>query len=153
MFGIILIAVAQCFGPAVNGPAKAGGNTMSQLQTTLKEGPAQKKGEVNLVFEVRSSDQRKILVWQTPLEKHLTGDCIEVLDKSGKAAEYKGISVKRGEPSDADYVTLEADKPVSETFDLASEYQLKPGAYTVKFKGSRYLNKLPDSNVLTITVR
>ena len=74
--------------------------------------------------------------------------------KAGTAAEYKGIMVKRGEPEESDYVTLEPGKPSTATFNLAAEYELKrPGQYTVKFKGSSSLNKLPDSNVVTVDVR
>lgn len=153
MFGIILTVIAQLFGPQVDDPAARKVNDMPQLQSTLKEASSCKKGEVKLTFELRSSVKQKILIWQSPLEKPLTADCLEVRDKNGKAVEYKGISAKRGEPSDTDYITLEADKPVSETFDLASEYELKPGKYTVRFKGNMDVNKLPDSNVLTVDVR
>ena len=121
------------------------------IAVTLRAADASATGAVPLVFEVTSRDAHRLCTYNTPFEG-FAGDILDVAAADGAEAEYQGISVKRGPPTEANFMDLAPSAPRSVTFDLAEHYALSQGvAYEVRFRGGEYTNKLPDSNALTVT--
>jgi hypothetical protein len=113
-----------------------------------------KLGEpIELTFAVTcKTKSAKFCRYMTPLEG-FSGNILEVKDAAGQNVEYIGPSKKRGKPGPEDYITLTGGNSTKATFDLQNFYPIKAsGQYSVKFRGSKGMNQLPDSNVLEITV-
>ena len=83
-----------------------------------------------------SSEGLYILKWFTPLEG-LAGDIFQVR-RDVLSLPYRGIQVKRAEPTSEGYVWLDAGASVSAEVDLAEGYDLtQAGEYTIQFRAPR----------------
>jgi peptidyl-Lys metalloendopeptidase len=73
-----------------------------------------------------------ILRWYTPLEG-IRGDVFGVT-RNGRAVEYEGPLMKRGDPGREEYAEVPARGSISETVDLAGGWDVsRPGRYRVAF--------------------
>lgn len=110
--------------------------------------------EIELLFSVRNSTEKKTKFchYMTPFET-ISGNIFEIKNAAGDVADYEGIMRKRKEPTAENDIPVAAGQTVSALFTLQGSYDLsKPGTYTIRFKGNEYMNNLPDSNTLKITV-
>jgi hypothetical protein len=124
--------------------------TIASVTTLPQVGAA-----LELSFAVTNPHKKsqKFCRYMTPIEGFY-GDILVVTDVAGHRVAYAGIKKKRGAPQPSDDIHLGEGETKSATFDLMEAYPIvAPGNYTVQFKGSKYMNKLPDSNVLLIAVR
>lgn len=89
---------------------------------------------VPVTFTLRNDSSAAILVLarQTPLEGFL-GDLFEVT-LAGRRLDYRGPVVKRGPPTEAEFVPLAPGADAHATVDLLEGYDLaQAGRYTVRF--------------------
>lgn len=76
-----------------------------------------------------------VLRWNTPLEGWK--GTILTVTSNGTEIPYQGPMLKRGDPSQEDYVEIPAGEIASATVDLAEVYEIRqPGRYEVKVTGS-----------------
>ena len=89
---------------------------------------------VPLGFTLRNDSPAdvRVLSRQTPLEGFL-GDLFDVTI-AGRRLDYRGPVVKRGPPTEAEFVTLAPGAHAHATIDLLEGYDLSAaGSYTVRF--------------------
>jgi hypothetical protein len=73
--------------------------------------------------------------WETPFEPRL-GKYIEVMDEQGTEAPFKGAMARRVMPPPAEsYIAVSAHDSVRTVFNLAKNYTVKSGQYTLKYTG------------------
>lgn len=109
---------------------------------------------IELVFSVSNGhkEEQAICKYMTPIEGFY-GSLLIVKNAAGERIPYKGILVKREAPKKESYLPLSPGEILTHQFVLTEAYPIeKKGVYTVQFKGSQYLNGLPDSEILEITV-
>jgi hypothetical protein len=109
---------------------------------------------IRLVFSVANpgGDAGRFCRYMTPFEG-FNGNIMKVTDLEGNPVPYIGVLKKRSRPKPADHLHLASHTQVEVEFDLGKAYSIGgPGTYSIQFKGHPSLNKLPDSNVLEITV-
>jgi len=86
----------------------------------------------------------------------------EIVDASGRKAPF-GLLVNAGKPEKDDFEQLESQASVEKSINLASDFKIDPGSYTVKatyenktspleLDASRVWKGKIESNVLNITV-
>ena len=122
------------------------------VNVMLSNAPSAEPGKVHLTFQVQSDVEHRLCIWHTPLEG-IASNILDVHDSSGNLVDFQGMMLKRGQPRESDYVTLQPGQPLSATFEVTDEYAVTAGeTYTVKFIGSPSINGLPDSNVVEIVV-
>lgn len=108
---------------------------------------------INLSMTIQNTGEKPytFLPWGTPLEKRFTRDCMEV-KHSGVTIPYSGIMVKRVEPTEKDYATLQSDETLSGEVNIFAGYKLdKKGTYTIQFKET--YQGLPASNVIELEIK
>lgn len=87
----------------------------------------------------------------TPFESRMRFR-FELTDASGKAVEQSS-QVKAGpKPMSNDHKSVEAGKAIETEVDLRKHYELKPGQYTIGFKGHGLTNHLPNSKPHTFVL-
>ncbi|NEN95711.1 MAG: hypothetical protein F6K50_09270 [Moorea sp. SIO3I7] len=92
---------------------------------------------VNIVFMLENLDVQPlwVLTWYTPLEG-LKGRILQVIC-DGEEILYEGPMVKRGRPTQEDYVLIQPGESVSKEVELSSAYNLPVAAVCqVKFRGT-----------------
>ena len=138
------LVAAACTGPeAAGGRAIAGVGTgadksmTAQPLTCVLQAPssvALAEQVVPVTFTLRNESSVAILVLarQTPLEGFL-GDLFEVT-LAGRRLDYRGPVVKRGPPTESEFVPLAPGADAHATVDLLAGYDLaQAGRYTVRF--------------------
>ncbi len=108
-----------------------------------------------ITFSVKNNYKKtqKFSQYMTPLEG-FKGDILEVIDDKGNLIDYKGIQIKRGKATKKDYIKIQSNQSKTITFDLLEVYNISTsGIYTIQFKGRKSMNKLPDSNILSINIK
>lgn len=109
---------------------------------------------VELVFTVENAyeEDQKVCKYMTPIEGFY-GNYMLVTNEAGEELPYKGIRKKRTQPKESSFVPIASGTSLTKQFNLTDAYPItEKGVYTIQFTGSEYLNKLPDSNVLKITI-
>lgn len=92
--------------------------------------------EVTFFVQNNTAEDVRLLIWNTPLEDWLSADVLTVMYDGNRLA-YQGRKVKRGSPSDKDYVLVKAGDSVEKRVDLGNSYPLAPsGDYVVLFTPS-----------------
>jgi hypothetical protein len=91
----------------------------------------------------------------TPFEGYLTNDYFQILDAGGKRVEYSGELRKRIRSCSSSwgFVLVRPGQTATSRVDLSKGYALSPGHYTLKFRGSKVNNNLPDSPVIEVSVK
>lgn len=138
------LLAAACTGPeAAGGRAiagvgtEAGQSTTAQPLTCMLQAPGTvplTEPVVPVTFTLRNEGTTDVLVLarQTPLEGFL-GDLFEVT-LAGRRLDYRGPVVKRGPPTEAEFVLLAPGADAHATVDLLEGYDLaQAGRYTVRF--------------------
>ena len=83
-----------------------------------------------------SAKEIKILKWNTPLESRLNANIFNVL-LNHKPVTYIGRVVKRGKPTEDDYIRFASGEQRNITINLPDYYAMeKEGNYTVVYKGT-----------------
>lgn len=94
---------------------------------------------VTLKFTVynHSDSTLSFCKWHTPFER-LMSKYLDVVDETGKEAEYKGPMAKRIMPPPADsYIQVKPGDSISVSTNLKDAYAIeKPGKYSVKYNSS-----------------
>lgn len=126
-------------------------------KTFIKSSAEQHVQSIEIWFEIANKGNKtsEVCIYQTPLEGKITSALMfKVTDSLGKDVEYRGMQMKRRPPSKeaGDYITLEPGKSAGAYADLTNSYAWRPGKYDITFFGNELLNKLPQSNKITITV-
>ena len=110
--------------------------------------------KIDLVFSVRNSSSQSKLIcrYMTPFEGFY-GNILEVKNEAGELIPYVGIKKKRKKPGKDDYFKLKEGEKKIVRFNLRKNYPFAAsGMYFVRFKGSQFLNRLPDSEILKLVV-
>lgn len=92
---------------------------------------------VQLTFTVvnHADSAQRFVKWETPFEPQL-GKYLEVMDEKGQEAEFKGAMARRVMPPPAEaYIEVPAHDSVRTAFNLAKNYTLAAGQYTIKYVG------------------
>ena len=78
----------------------------------------------------------QLLVWGTPLDRELAGDCL-VVRRDGELIPYDGKLVKRGDPPADAYVMIGSRQSLSATVDVSTAYRIdRPGRYAVSIRAT-----------------
>ena len=104
----------------------------------------------SFTFSVTNQSRKKIrfCTYMTPFEGFY-GDYLEIRDAEGAKIPYQGVKVKRGKPGKEDHIRLGKGETISVNFSLKENYSLNgSGPFQLQFKGSPYLNELPDSELV-----
>ena len=92
---------------------------------------------INFTIENISREKVWVLKWYTPLEG-VKGKIFHVLC-DGKEIPYEGLMMKRGEPTNDDYIQIDQGSSVSAEIDLSKVYNIPVCAEcVVDFKGQIY---------------
>lgn len=112
----------------------AGGDGVFNV-TLLKTKGASNPSAI-IVKITNSTDQEyKVLKWNTPLEKRLRANIFRIY-AYGKKKPYRGILVKRTQPSEKDYIVFKPHESKKAVIDLSQYYKLDVDAdYEISFKG------------------
>ena len=92
---------------------------------------------VTLSFTVvnHADSVQRFVKWETPFEPRL-GKYLEVMDEKGAEAEFKGAMARRVMPPPAEaYIEVPAHDSVRTEFNLATNFTLAEGGYTIKYVG------------------
>lgn len=92
---------------------------------------------VQLRFTVvnHADTAQKFVKWETPFEPRI-GKYLEVMDEKGQEAEFKGAMARRVMPPPAEaYIEVPAHDSVQTSFNVATNYTLAEGQYTIKYVG------------------
>ena len=117
---------------------------------------------IEFVIKNNSDDFVRFLSWNTPLDKILSKGIFDI-KQGDKKIEYSGRMVKRGNPLDKDYFTLEPKESFSKIINLRDAYNfIDSGRYTIilqpisiklknsvgNFKGITLLKNTTELNIL-----
>ena len=141
----ILILVLAAFTGCQNrkaGLGSASSNDQStptgKLETRLSaEAGNFSTDSVQLTFTVvnHADSVQRFVRWETPFEPRL-GKYLEVKDENGQEAEFKGAMARRVMPPPAEaYIEVPAHDSLSTRFNVATNYTLSEGLYTIKYVG------------------
>jgi hypothetical protein len=85
---------------------------------------------IDVTFSIRNSGTRsyQVLAWETPLEDEVTN--FLTIECNGQTLRYDGRLVKRGDPTEANYVLLGPGDTLTRTVDVSRSYPIiTPGVY------------------------
>ncbi|AYL94228.1 protease [Mucilaginibacter celer] len=89
--------------------------------------------------------------WETPFEPRL-GKYFEVSDDKGNEAAFKGAMARRVMPPPAEaYIVVAAHDSVNTSVNLAKNYSIQTGKYTVKYVGGG-VSGLRSGNTISVSV-
>ncbi len=102
--------------------------------TSLSAEPSYRLGDpvlITFAIENTTNETYQLLVWGTPLETPLTGDCLTV-QRDGEVIPYDGKLVKRGDPHSESYVLIGPNARLESTVDISEAYAIdQVGDYTL----------------------
>lgn len=139
----VLTSLLVCSGTVW--ASKAIESTLNLPTTRVKAGKA-----VTLQFTLtnKTDQPRRVLKWNTPLEGVL-GNIFQVT-RNGEKALYKGITVRRANPVEDDYVILAPGKTIKAKINLAKYYNLTyNGAYKIRL-ATKILDTGPEKGVRSL---
>ncbi|MCS3557297.1 MULTISPECIES: protease [unclassified Sphingobacterium] len=129
-------------------------STLISLETQLQAiDPNFSTDSVLLSFSVfnHSDTVQRFCKWETPFEPML-GKYMEIVDEQGIEAQFTGPMARRVMPPPAEsYILVQPHDYVSTVYNLAKNYTIKPGKYTVKYTGGG-VSGLQEGNKVKITV-
>jgi hypothetical protein len=125
------------------------------LETRLgKAAEAFTKDSVRLSFTVINTADtvQRFCKWETPFEPKL-GKYLDIKDTQGNEAPFMGAMARRTMPPPAEsYIEVSAHDSVRTVFNLAKNYTVAPGEYSVKYIGGG-VSGLQAGNEIKITVK
>ncbi|UXD71416.1 protease [Sphingobacterium faecium] len=133
---------------------KADTSTLIPLETQLRVIDNHfSTDSVQLSFTVlnHSDTVQRFCKWETPFEP-LLGKYMEIIDEQGIEAQFTGPMAKRVMPPPTEsYIQVQPHDCVSTVFNLAKNYTIKPGKYTVNYTGGG-VSGLQKGNEVKIAV-
>lgn len=108
---------------------------------------------VQLTFTVvnHADSVQRFVKWETPFEPRI-GKYLEVTDEKGQEAEFRGAMARRVMPPPAEaYLEVPPHDSLSTSFNLATNYVLSSGTYTIKYIGGG-VSGLDTAKAIRITV-
>jgi hypothetical protein len=107
---------------------------------------------VEFVIKNNSDDFIRFLSWNTPLDKILSKGVFDI-KQGDKKVEYSGRMVKRGNPLDKDYFTLEPKESFSKTINLRDAYNfIDSGRYIITLQPISVKLKNSVGNFKSVTL-
>jgi hypothetical protein len=98
-----------------------------------------------------SNQPQRFCKWETPFDR--LGKYFDIQTAQGTEATFKGAMARRVMPPPAEaYITVPAHDSTTTTVNLARNYTLQTGAYTVKYVGSG-VSGLDAGNEVRVEVR
>ena len=126
--GLLTLCVSQV--SAVEEPAKVLKAEVEILQADYKAADTLK---IRFTLTNNTDWPLSVLKWFTPLDG-FKSDMFQVEDESGKRLPYLGILIKRGSPTEEDYVLIGPGQSVSTEVDISEAYDIsQAGRYKVMF--------------------
>lgn len=101
---------------------------------------------IDFILTNRSSSSIRVLRWSTPING-VSGD-IFLVTRGSQPIQYIGRLVKRGEPTEADFINIEPGQSIAVPVDLSLYYAIyEAGNYTVTYEteGTGLLIGSPDA--------
>lgn len=157
---LIFAAALTCAGCQQSKPASSsdeqGKTTALSVTFETRLEPAAgmlTQDSVRLSFTVVNNTDKtqRFCKWETPFEPRL-GKYLEVKDEKGTEATFKGAMASRQmPPSPESYIHVPPHDSVKTVFNLAKDYAVKSGGYTVKYTGGG-VSGLPVGNELKIAI-
>lgn len=128
--------------------------TMPKLETYLRTYSNDLTTDsVTLSFTVvnHTDKMQRFCKWETPFEPFL-GKYMEIIDDQGNEAQFTGPMAKRVmPPPEESYIQVPPHDSVSTVLNLAKNYSIKPGKYSVKYTGGG-ISGLEPGNEIQILV-
>lgn len=141
LFLIFLAAAAGCQNRKAglsSGDPKSEAVLSGKLETHLRATAGSfSPDSVQLTFTVvnHADTAQRFVKWETPFEPRI-GKYLEVTDEQGAEAEFKGAMARRVMPPPAEaYMEVPAHDSLSTRFNVATNYSLSEGQYTIKYVG------------------
>lgn len=109
---------------------------------------------VQLSFTVinNADTAQQFCKWETPFEPRL-GKYMEIIDQQGNEAQFTGAMARRVMPPPTEsYIQVPPHDSVRIVFDLAKNYSLKSGQYTVRYIGGG-ISGLQSGNEIKISIK
>jgi hypothetical protein len=131
----IQITAVIAAGFCITGNAHASG----RLVVTLSQPMQRQDAETGIVMiQMENTGDRPVAIfrWKTPFalyDDRLANPQFDVRDASGKMLPYKGRNVKPGPITPDSFIVLEPHQSIRKNVDVASDYGLDNGNYTVAF--------------------
>lgn len=94
---------------------------------------------IEVTFSIQNSGTTayQVLTWGTPLEDEVTNFLI--LERDGQVIRYDGRHVKRGDPTEQDYVVLGPNEALTRQVDISRSYPIDtPGVYQATLKATLF---------------
>ena len=105
----------------------------SKLEVVKPKAYAHERVDVRFIVTNNSPDPVHVLKWLTPLEPFNSE--VFLVTKNGKPIEYIGRLVKRGAPTEKDYITIQPNESVSNTLDISEAYAITEiGDYQIQLR-------------------
>lgn len=128
-----MVATLVC---AMAGAPVAAATAAGALRCLLQAAPQARVGQpVWMRFTLTNTGAAplQVLSWNTPFEGAWFAPFVTVRREGGPALPYRGPMHKRGDPTAADYLRLEAGQSLNAELDLALPFDLSaPGRYRVQ---------------------
>lgn len=108
----------------------------SQLSVALKKNTqAIDNSTIDITLKNNTDKSIKILKWNTPFEDKIRANLFNIL-KESKSIQYRGIVVKRNNPTDKDYFILKPFEQKTALIDLSRYYKMSSvGEYKISYRG------------------
>lgn len=108
--------------------------------------------EILLDFTITNLSNKEIslLTWYSPLEGFLSNLFRITKLKNGELLEYQGPMVKRGQPTQIDYITLAAKESITSQINLAQAYPLTKGHFSLQVNRTKMQLRLQSQQLTNI---
>jgi hypothetical protein len=157
---LMLLLAATCAGCQNRKPLSSGIEAKQDAPNSLKlttrlgmAATAFTKDSVPLSFTVinETDTVQRFCKWETPFEP-LLGKYMDITDGQGNQADFLGAMARRVMPPPPEsYIEVLPHDSVSTVFNLAKNYSMKSGRYTVKYTGGG-VSSLEGGNEINITI-
>lgn len=116
--------------------------------TLLNGKQSSETNATGIIINIANNTEKsiKVLKWNTPLEGTLRADMFNV-SIDNKKVSYVGIKVKRGAPTEEDYIIFQPKETKTINLDISNYYKMdSSGIYAISYKGSVEFSLADDIN-------
>jgi len=108
--------------------------------------------EILLDFTVTNLSNKSIslLTWYSPLEGFLSNLFLITNLDSNELLNYQGPMVKRGQPTQDDFLPLAVNESITNQINLAQAYQLTKGSFSLQLHHSTIQLRLQDMQLTNV---
>ena len=115
---------------------------------------SESNGTIAIAFTNNSSNDIKLLKWNTPFEKNISANLFKIQEDTLNTVPYIGRLVKRNHPTDNDYLLFKPSQTHIATINLSRYYAMqKEGSYTIKYIGKLKLKSKVLQSELDASVK